>query len=59
MVTVEIMQSSPVKLFRRRMQNYAIIYEPIIQHYATLYNLRRYIAAYSSPYRREQQFLRR
>ena len=41
-----------VKLFRRRMQNYATLYDKFIQHYATLYNPRRYIAAFSPPYRR-------
>ena len=38
---------APVKLFRRRMQNYATLCDKIIQHYAILYNPRRYIAAYS------------
>ena len=35
----------PVKLFRRRMQNYAILCDKIIQHYATLYNPQRIFAA--------------
>ena len=48
----------PVKLFRRRMQNYATLCNTIIQHYATLYNSRRYIAAYSPLYRRERLFFR-
>ena len=43
----------PVKLFRRRMQNYATLCDTIIQHYSTLYNPRRYVAAYPPPYRRE------
>ena len=49
----------PVKLFRRRMQNYATICDKFIQHYATLSNPRRYIAAFSPPYCRERPFLRR
>ena len=32
--------------------------DKIIQHYVTLYNPRRYIAACSPPYRRERPFLR-
>ena len=46
---------NPVKLFRRRMQNYATLCDTIIQHYATLYNPRRYVTAC----RRERPFLRR
>ena len=46
----------PVKLFSRLMPNYATLSDAIIQHYATLYTPRRYIAAYSPPYRRERPF---
>ena len=49
----------PVKLFRRRMQNYAKLCDKFIQNYATLCNPRRYIAAFSQHYRRERPFLRR
>ena len=53
------LETYTVKLFRGRMQNYATLCDKIIQHYATLYNPRRYIAVYSPPYRRERLFLRR
>ena len=49
----------PVKLFRRLMQNYATLCDKFAQHYETLYNTRRYIAAISPPYRHERPFLRR
>ena len=45
-----------VKLFRGRMQNYVTLCDKIIQHYATLDNPRRYIAAHSRPYRRQRPF---
>ena len=45
-----------VKLFRRRMQNYATLCDTIIQHYATLCNPQIYIAAYSPLYRRGRPF---
>ena len=41
------------------MQHYVVQLYNIMKHYATLYNPRRYIAACSPPYRREQPFLRR
>ena len=47
----------PVKLFRRRMQNYATLCDKFIQHYATLCIPRRYIASFLQPYRRERLFL--
>ena len=49
----------PVKIFRCWIQNYATLCDKITQHYATLYNPRRYIAAYTPPYRRERPFLQR
>ena len=58
-ITTSRSSVSPVKLFRHRMQNYATLCDKIIQHYATLYNPRQYIAAYSPPYRCERPFLRR
>ena len=47
----------PVKLFRRQMQNYATLCDKFIQHYASLCNPRRYIAAFSPPYRSERPLL--
>ena len=63
-MSIEMLQidSLPVKLFAAGcniMQHYGIKLYNFMQHYATLYNLRRYIAAYSPPYRRERPFLRR
>ena len=54
-----IIQDIPVKLFRRRIQNYTTLCDKFIQHYATLCNPRRNIAAFLPPYRRERPFLRR
>ena len=47
----------PVKLFRRRMHNYATLCDKFIQHYAMLCNPRRYIASFLPPYCRERPFL--
>ena len=42
----------PVKLFRRRMQNYAILCDKFIRHYVIRGDI-------SPPYRRKRPFLRR
>ena len=47
----------PSQTFSPPDAKFAALCDTIIQHYATLYNPRRYIAAYSPPYRREQSFL--
>ena len=47
------MATFPSQTFRRRMQNNATLCDKFIQHYATLNNPRRYIAAFSPPYRHE------
>ena len=49
----------PVQLFHPRMHNYATLCDKFIQHYATLCNPQRYIAAFLPPYRRERPFSRR